>query len=135
VEISTSADYVDKLIEALHHQEPLTRVRAAWLLGQIGDHRAVPPLLRAAQEGGDPEFLAAVVEALGRLGDPVAVPVIAQLMRTSYLKVRLAAVKALARQDTPEATDALRRALHDPNAIVRKEAQRAVAPPAEAEQP
>lgn len=134
MEISTSADYVDKLIKALRHEEPMTRVRAAWLLGQIGDQRAVTPLLQAAQEAGDPEFLAAVVEAIGRLGDPIAVPVITQLLRTSYLKVRLAAVTALVRWHTPEAKDALRSALHDPNEIVRGEAQRALALRAEAEQ-
>lgn len=63
-------DYVEKLIAALRHEEPQTTVRAAWILGRIADRRAVGPLIDAAAGGGDPEFLAAVVEALGRIGDP-----------------------------------------------------------------
>lgn len=125
---STSPDYVEMLIEALHHEEPMTRVRAAWLLGKIGDHRAVLPLLKAAEEERqDPEFLSAVVESLGRLGDPVAVPVIIRLARTSFLKVRLTAVDALSGWHTPETEAALRAALQDPNAIVREEARRLIA--------
>lgn len=118
-------DYVEKLIAALQHEEPETTVRAAWILGRIADRRAVGPLVVAAERGGDPEFLAAVVEALGRIGDPAACEVVARLARSSYLKVRLNAVEALANWDNELVRETLQAARRDPNALVREEARRA----------
>jgi len=37
---------VEPLIEILHHQNPNVRLLAAWALGQIGDKRAIAPLLQ-----------------------------------------------------------------------------------------
>lgn len=117
-------DYVEKLIAALRHEEPETTVRAAWILGRIADRRAVRPLIRAADRGGDPEFLAEVVEALGRIGDPAACEVVAGLAHSSYLKVRLKAVEALAKWDNELVRETLQAARRDPNAVVREEARR-----------
>jgi HEAT repeat protein len=44
----------------------------AWALGQIGDARAVEPLINALERGYDPLMVNAAL-ALGRLGDPEAV--------------------------------------------------------------
>ena len=39
-----TADFVGKPITALHHPEPLTQRRAAYLLGRLREPRAVEPL-------------------------------------------------------------------------------------------
>ena len=120
----TQPDYVEKLVAALRHEEPETTVRAAWVLGRIRDRRAVGPLIDAADRGGDPEFLAAVVEALGNIGDAAACEVVARLAGSSYLKVRLKAVEALAKWDNELVRPTLQAGRHDPNALVREEAAR-----------
>lgn len=122
----SGAGYVAKLIAALHHEEPQTPVRAAWILGERGEVSAVPALLEIADHGADPELLAAVAEALGKIADPRAIPTLARLARHSYLKARIAAVAALAKFDSPQAREAVLQAARDPNVLVRREASRAL---------
>lgn len=65
-------DLVEKLIHALHHPEPSTPIRAAWMLGQIKDSRAVPALIALVRETGDVYIARAAVRALGEIGNPEA---------------------------------------------------------------
>jgi predicted amidophosphoribosyltransferase len=64
-EFWNSKDYVEKLIAALHHPEKETPIRAAWLLGQLKDPRAVPPLIELVKETEDVYIARAAVQALG----------------------------------------------------------------------
>jgi len=66
------ADYVDKLIAALRHPEPTTPIRAAWILGERRERRAVESLLALVQESSDAYVVEAAVEALGKIGDRCA---------------------------------------------------------------
>jgi len=120
--------YVQKLIDALSNREPLTRVRAAWLLGKLRAAKALDPLASAIDaQSDDPEFIAAAAEALGRIGDPTAVPVLIQLARTSLLKARVTAVESLVEwRDRDDVRQCLEAALHDRNALVREAAARAL---------
>jgi len=121
-------EYVAKLIEALDNPEPMTPVRAAWILGELRAVEAAPELVSSTtRHSNDPEFLAAVAEALGKIADESAVPLLIKFAHSSYLKVRLSAVEALANwRDAEPVAQALRRALHDPNAVVRKAARQAL---------
>lgn len=65
-------DYIDKLILALKHPEPSTPVRAAWLLGKIGEERAVDMLIECFRDSDDIYLLAAVANALGEIGGETA---------------------------------------------------------------
>lgn len=65
-----SRDYVEKLIVALEHPEKETPSRAAWLLGQLKDERAVPPLMELVQKTDDVYLARAAVQALGELDTP-----------------------------------------------------------------
>jgi len=116
-----SGDFVAKLIRALHHPQPVTVERAATLLGRIGDRRAIDPLLALLTEGAAPEVLAAAATSLAALHEQRAVPMLARLLAdpTSYLWVRLAAVRALAQLGGAAAEAAIRRALDDPSPSVR----------------
>ncbi|MGQ9680600.1 MAG: HEAT repeat domain-containing protein [Candidatus Bathyarchaeia archaeon] len=69
--------------------------------------------------------ISAAVEALGEIADPRAVPVFSRLIEHSYLEVRLKTVEALAKIRTNEAVKQLKKALDDPNTIVRRSAQKA----------
>lgn len=122
-------EYVDKLLAALDHPEPMTRVRAAWLLGRVDDPRrdqiAASLIGALDRHCEDPEFLATAAHTLGALGHPDAIPVLARLAVNSFLKARVAAVEALARwASEPAAEEALQRAARDPNRVVRDAAAR-----------
>jgi tRNA-Thr(GGU) m(6)t(6)A37 methyltransferase TsaA len=66
------ADYADKLIAVLRHPEPTTPIRAAWILGERREGKAVEPLFRLIQDSQDHFIFEAAVEALGRIGDECA---------------------------------------------------------------
>jgi HEAT repeat protein len=66
------ADFVDKLIGALHHPIPETAQHAAFILGQRRERRAVPALAQTICESGDLFLVEAVIEALGKIGGPEA---------------------------------------------------------------
>ncbi len=115
-------DFVDKLIGALGHPEPLTRRHAAWILGELHERRALSPLIAAAESSSDPDLLEGAVEALGKIGDASAVDALGKLLPKSYLSVKLKAVEALGRIGGPKATRLLRSALRDSSAAVREDA-------------
>lgn len=122
LQMSTKEDYVNKLVAALQHPEPLTRKRAAWVLGELRERRALDPLIAAARATTDPDLLEGAVEALGKIRDAKAVDVLGSLLERSYLSVRLKVVEALGCIGGPRATELLRSALHDPSAAVREDA-------------
>jgi HEAT repeat protein len=122
--------YTDKLIRALEHPEPQTRVRAAWLLGKKREARAVPALMAAIERStDDPELLAVAAWSLGVIGDAAAIPTLVWLARRSFLKARVAAVDALGRwAGRRDVRELLRSAAaSDPNERVRAAATSALA--------
>jgi len=119
--MNSQGEYVGKLIAALGHPEPGTRVHAAWVLGELGARVAVDSLLKVVETcRDDPELLAVAVESLGKIGSDAAIHPLMRLSERSLLKARLAAVHALGRWiDRQEVRDALGCALHDTSALVR----------------
>ncbi|MFZ0051857.1 MAG: HEAT repeat domain-containing protein [Desulfobaccales bacterium] len=67
-----SRDYLEKLIISLHHPERETPIRAAWLLGQLKDARAVPCLMDLVEKTDDVYIVRAAVQALGKIDTPEA---------------------------------------------------------------
>ena len=63
---------MEKLILALEHPEKETPIRAAWLLGQLKDMQAVPPLIDLVEKTEDVYIARAAVQALGEIGTPEA---------------------------------------------------------------
>lgn len=61
-------DYVDKLIAALRHPEPLTQRRAAYVLGLRAEKRAVQPLIEILNGPADVYVRAEAACALGKIG-------------------------------------------------------------------
>ncbi|GEM_PF-66144 len=92
-------DIVDKYIAALQHPDPMTRLRAAWMLGRMRQGRAVPALIRVvtAREANDPYLTAVAVKSLGLIGNRDAVPCLIELLRdaNASFMARAEAAKAL----------------------------------------
>lgn len=109
-------------------QKPLRRA-AAVVLGQLGDTKAVLPLLDAMDLSSSLDGGSAVIEALGKLGDPRAVdPLIAALStRDHYLRFLI--VRTLGQLEDQRAFEPLSRFLaHGYSSLypVRCEAARAL---------
>ena len=64
----SESEYTDKLISALRHKEPMTPVRAAWVLGERREAKAVPALTKIVKKAKDGFLVESVVEALGKIG-------------------------------------------------------------------
>lgn len=92
-------DYVDKLISALRHPEASTPIRAAALLGQIADRRAVEPLRRLALDAPDPYIARAAVLALAAFNDAAITDVLGRVAAEGAVPARKAARDALASRE------------------------------------
>jgi predicted amidophosphoribosyltransferase len=87
----SEADYADKLIAALRHKEPMTPVRAAWILGERHEQKAVPVLAKIVKKAKDAFLVESAVEALGKIGGNTASDVVRGAARHSSLRVRVKA--------------------------------------------
>ena len=100
----------------LEDPEPDVRVAAATAAGELRVERALKPLLALLEGAGDGEDAIPFIDALGKLGDPGAVPVIEKrAVKTLFSKprpeVRVAAYRALHRIGTPHARELVEKAL------------------------
>jgi HEAT repeat protein len=119
--------YLEKLINALTHPEPVTRVRAAWLLGQKRESSAEIPLINAFKENqDDPYILESIAKALGRIGDRLAIDELAALLKDPYIIVRVQAAGAIGEIGDPGGIEPLKGALKDQNKSVRQAAANAL---------
>lgn len=105
------ADIVGKYIAALRHPEPMTRLRAAWMLGRMRAERAVPALVQLvmAHQANDPYVISAAAKSLGLIGSQDAVPCLIELLRdtSASFMARVEAAEALERIGGDEALAAL----------------------------
>ncbi len=117
---------VEGLINALKYKWKMTvRFDAADALGQIGDLRAVEPLIYALKDE-DRIVKEAVARALGELKDLKAVEPLIQTLEDEYSRVRGAAAWALGELDDVRAVEPLIKVLKDENWGVRLDAARAL---------
>lgn len=77
-------------------EDLIVRGRAALMLGKVGDHRAVAPLIRALDAPGFQTPINAV-QSLGQLGDERAIMPLVQIAETQTDRLREAALTALTR--------------------------------------
>jgi HEAT repeat protein len=67
-EALSEEEYDEKLIRALHHPEPMTPIRAAYILGERQMKRAVSVLEKTIEENSDPYLVQACIVAIGKIG-------------------------------------------------------------------
>jgi HEAT repeat protein len=91
---SPSLTYVDKLLRALRSPDSTTAMRAAHILGELGDPRAIDGLTDLVWRG-DPYAATEAVRALARIGTPIAKRTVAAAAEHPF-----AAVRAAAREST-----------------------------------
>jgi HEAT repeat protein len=109
---------VDGLIEALNFQDDHNiRLAAASALGNVGDSRAVDPLISALDDEPGVNEMAAL--ALGEIGDPRAVEPLTAILDDENWELRSSAAKALGKIGDDRAVDPLTNLLRDKNEIVR----------------
>ena len=92
---------------------------AAYVLGRIGDSRAVEPLCAALKASGSQVRLNAAI-ALGKIGDARAVDLLCAALKDTESQVRLAAADALAKIGDSRAFNPLCTALQDQDIYVRE---------------
>jgi len=85
--------FVRKLIRALHHPEPETPVRAAYVLGELKATEAVQALKRVIVDSKDPFLRAAAIRALGKIGGVTSSELSAALSNSEASVFERAALK------------------------------------------
>ena len=88
---------LEKLCSALAHPEPETALRAAWILGERRERRAVPELIRVVETTSDGFLAEAAAEALGKIADPRALECLNKAAEDGPVRVRIASWNALRR--------------------------------------
>jgi hypothetical protein len=117
---------VPLLVRALSDAEPNLRSAAAMMLGLTRHAAAISALLARMPLETDLDALVETVRALGRIGDPRAVPVLAEraagggLFSRVPTAVRVEAVRALAEISSDAAQAVLQRLQRDRSAEVRE---------------
>jgi hypothetical protein len=109
-----------KLIGALRHPEPMTRQRAAFLLGERHERAAVAALGDLLRSSTEPFLVSEIATALGKIGGEEAKQLLAGALEHPAFVVREAALLALARLGGPTAAAALEHAAADPSPSVRR---------------
>ena len=117
------------VVAALRDRDAGVRLEAAKGAAALGDRSSGAILLGRLKEESDEAVSLALIDALGRLREPSAVPALADLARESGgmfrrrpLALRLAAIRALASLGTPEALAAVEPFRTDKNPDIRSAA-------------
>jgi len=92
-----AAGFDEKLVRALRHPEPATRLRAVDVLGQRRTRSAVPALVGRWREGADPYLAAEIVRALGRIGGREATTALREVATDPSVVVQAVAREVLGR--------------------------------------
>ena len=108
----------------LDDSEREVRAMACRAVGTLRVQKALRPLLQILEKDQDEEVQVECLQALGKLGDPGAVPLIEKrglggLFSRPGKDVRIAAYRALAGIGTPHARKLLEKAANDSDAGVR----------------
>lgn len=119
--------YFEKLVSALNHSERTTRIRAAYILGTLGDRRAIKPLSEVLNKSRGTEdifFIETVAISLGKVDGEEALPILICLMDHPSFLVRRAALSSLRNFRSEEAIKAIHKALKDASPNVQELAKK-----------
>jgi len=123
--VKIGADAVEPLIVALKDNDDLVRSYAAEALGNIGDPRAVEPLINVLKDDNKWWVREKAAKALGEIGDAAIDPLIVAL-KDNDIGVRENAAEALGEIGDARAVEPLMVALKDNDSRVRFSAAKAL---------
>lgn len=118
---------LEVLVEGLRASDPALRTAAVRGLAYLPPEQALTHLEAAAHQEQDPWVRVFVVRALGRLGDPAALPPLIRLTSDPFPPVRAEAARALVQVDGARVVPLLREMVHDPVPDVARAALQALA--------
>lgn len=87
--------YIDTLIRALPLAHRMVQIHIVRVLGETRSRRVVDPLMNHLLQTDNAPVRYTIIEALGKIGDPKAAPVIALFVHDHDHHVRTYSVKAL----------------------------------------
>ena len=120
-EVLSEDEIFSRLLQYLQEGSLNARWRAAEALGERGDPRAVPYLIKALSDPfEDVQWLA--VQALGKIKDPSAVPALIEALKGESKWLRQGAAWSLGKIGDKQAVEPLIQTLKDPKKDVRKNA-------------
>jgi len=126
----TSLRDVERLIEELNDplvsQHSFLRRRVISTLGDLGDARAIEPLVELLSHD-DPKSRSLAAYSLAAIGDRAALPALVRALEDSHRPVREWAAVGLGRMGEPQALEPLVEALRDERWSVRRSATIALA--------
>ncbi|MFT3912543.1 MAG: HEAT repeat domain-containing protein [Anaeromyxobacteraceae bacterium] len=123
-QLATHADRAlyERSMDDLSAADPGRRLRAVRALEALGAKAAAPLLAASLGREVEADVKAAILGALGRLGDPIAADLAARALEDARPAVRVAALEALAAVQKHGAEGRLSAALRDPSPLVRRRA-------------
>ena len=114
-------DAVDELSAALEVNDWYVNEQCAILLGQIGDRRAVEPLIKRLRPGYG-HLMVVIVDALAALGDARAVPKLLTLLNQNVKGLPEAAAKAIVKVSDQSSIELLMEKLDQVDPLIRRTA-------------
>jgi HEAT repeat protein len=120
--IKFSGRVVPVMTASLDDPNPWIRHYAVRVLGQVGERASAGPIIER-YDRLNPEV---ALWALGRLGEPKALPILIREAGQRDWKIRLAAIQAMGALARPEGLPVLKKALEDPEWIIREWAARGI---------
>lgn len=124
--IRIGVDAIPALTEAIRTGNASTQIKAAALLGEIGDTVALPVLLKILPDKNY-KVQAAAARALGKIGDARALPYLLKTLSDADPDVRIATAQAVGQFKDPATYLNLADLLDDPEINVRQAAAQALA--------
>jgi HEAT repeat protein len=115
---------VRSLIDMLDNEQPHVRREAAWILGELRAAQAERPLISMLKKDGSAAWMAAV--SLGKISAETAVGPLAETLNSNNVRLRRAAVWALAHIGSDHALASLNAAADDEDEDVRLWARNAL---------
>jgi HEAT repeat protein len=112
---------VEALVKALDDKDDFVRDFAVKALGNIGDSKALEPLVKALNNDENMLVRRSAATALGNLGDAALEPLL-QALNKGHFMVRRAAARALGKLNDPKAIDPLTEVLGDSDVYIQNSA-------------
>ncbi|MHB0937302.1 MAG: HEAT repeat domain-containing protein [Armatimonadota bacterium] len=108
-----------RLVPLIFDLEQAVQIAAARSLGILADPATAAPLIVLATTEKSP-LIYELLNALGKIGNPEAIPVLAEKLKDPVTLIRYTAIDALADIDDPRSADLLLALLNDPSKEVRR---------------